>query len=138
MHQHMGRSWMKRLLGARCFWPALAVGAALGCQGDSDSDDSPAYVGGWGNEANHLYACFDDERRMWLGDSLTEIGGTSYCTVDEAGRAFHCTDPGGGSPFDGVLEASSDELTLRIVPCPPGDPSQCELDYAREPSVTCE
>jgi hypothetical protein len=139
MIRHIESSFMRAALGVRHVCSVLALGAVLGCQGGSSSGDAdPTYVGGWSNEVSHLFVCFDGDRHMWLGDSPTEIGGTSYCSVDAAGGSFHCTDPDGGDPFDGELEASGDQLTLQIVPCPSSVPSECQLVYARAPGVTCE
>ena len=115
-----------------------SLALALACQSDGGADGPRrGLVGGWSNEAAHVFACFAQDGRMWIGDSLTEIGGTSHCTVDDASDEFHCSDPDGGSPFDGVLEVSGDELTLDVVPCP-ADPAECQATYVRDPSLTCD
>jgi hypothetical protein len=127
------------------WWKTMATGCvgatvafALGCTGDSDSE-SPidAIVGGWSNEAAHLFACITDDRRMWIGDSATELDGPNPCTVDDAGTGFHCSPPETESALDGTIDVSSNQLTIDIVPCPT-DPAECHATYARDSSLTCD
>ena len=120
--------------------PCLAGVLAFlgGCQGDADSADGHGgLAGGWSNEDAHQFACVADDGSLWLGDSLTEIGGPSRCSVDEAGATFSCTDADDGSSFGGSITAVADELTISVTPCP-GDPDECQATYARDPSVTCD
>jgi hypothetical protein len=114
------------------------IALGLGCSDDGDGGTAiGAVVGGWSNEAAHLFACIAEDGRMWLGDSTTELDGPNPCTVDDTGSEFHCSPPGDGSEFDGTLDASGDQLTLDIVPCPT-DPAECHITYARDSSLTCD
>jgi hypothetical protein len=130
-----GSEWWK-MLSAGCVCATVAF--ALGCAGDSDSA-SPidAIVGGWSNEAAQLFACITDDRRMWIGDSATELDGPNPCTVDDAGAGFHCSSPETESAFDGTIDVSSNQLTIDIVPCPT-DPAECHATYVRDSSLTCD
>lgn len=117
---------------------AAVLAFAWGCQGDADSASVRGSLsGGWSNQDAHQFACVADDGSLWLGDSLTEIGGPSRCSVDEAGATFSCMQGDDGSSFEGSIAAVADELTISITPCP-GDPDECQATYARDPSVTCD
>lgn len=72
---------------------------------------------------------------MWIGDSLTEIGGANPCTVS-AGAAFVCEDPDDGSSFAGSIDVSAGVLTLELGECG-ASPSECRATYVRDPAVIC-
>lgn len=119
----------------------LSVGAGalgLGCSDDAEGEPPvDGIAGGWSNEAANLFACISPDGRMWLGDSPTELEGPNPCTVDDTTSEFHCSPPGDESAFDGTLDASGDQLTLDILPCPT-DPAECRVTYARDSSLTCD
>ena len=73
---------------------------------------------------------------MWLGDSASDLGGPSPCTLDETAGAFECVDPDGGAPFAGTITSSSGQLTLELSPCPTAA-SECREVYERAPDVRC-
>jgi hypothetical protein len=131
--------WARLMLVAA----GLAWAASLAaCGDDTDSasgDGAPdALVGGWTNAADHLLACFAADGRMWLGDSSTEIGGTSYCALTDDGAHFHCSAREDNAAFDGALALAAGELTLAIAPCPPSSEGDCSASYQRDSSVRCE
>jgi hypothetical protein len=74
---------------------------------------------------------------MWLGDSIAEIMGASYCRTSADTCRFDCADPDDGSPFSGTLRVTSDELLLEVTDCPASAES-CVATYTRDPSVECE
>lgn len=114
------------------------LGPALGCAENSEDDATAnAIAGGWSNEQEHRFLCIASDGRMWLGDSASEIGGTSRCTASDTDSTFHCRDPDDDDAFDGTIETSGNELTLEIGACT-GDAADCRASYVRDPGVTCD
>lgn len=121
---------------ARCVGGIIALGS--GCTGDGGTPSRVETIaGGWSNDAMRLLLCITQDGRMWLGDSLTELGGPNPCTVDDTATQFHCSAPDAQSDFEGSILASGNQLTLDIAPCPP-DGAECRATYVREPSLTCD
>jgi hypothetical protein len=110
----------------------------LGCSGDGGGVASlDAIAGGWSNEAARRFVCITRDGRMWLGDSASDLDGPNPCTVADSGSAFHCSLGEDQSAFDGDVNASGDELTLEIVPCP-SEAAECRATYARDSTVSCD
>ncbi len=107
-----------------------------GC-GDDASDVPAQLVGGWSNADAQQFACFAADGRMWIGDSLTELQGTSSCRVQNGGAQFECTDPDDGGAFSGTLQVTGDDLALDVASCPVGSDS-CRASYRRDTSLACE
>jgi hypothetical protein len=128
---------------ARCGTSLLACLLAIvalepGCAETDDGGAAPGgVVGGWSNAEEHRFLCVAPDGRMWLGDSVSEIGGSSSCTLGETDAEFQCEDPDEGSTFGGTLVTEGDSLTLEITACG-DDASDCRATYSRDTSVTCD